>query len=378
MKTQLAWTNLLHQKTRSAVAVAGVTFAVVLVLMQLGFLAAVRQTATRIYGRLAFDLLLVAPDYVHLSKAGTIPRARLTSAASLPEVEGASALDVGFNLWRGSGEENRQRRGILVMALAPSERVIDLPELQEQQPLLEKPGTVLSDRMSRAEFGPMEQGVSAEVGRQKVRVGGQFTLGTGFSADGAIVTSDDTFRRLFPNRKSSDVSLGLIRLKPGVDADEAATKLSKILPRDVRIYTRAEIEARERRHWMVKTSVGIIFGFGVLVALFVGTAIVYQVLSSDIASHLGEYATLKAMGYTRRYLSWLVLQQALILGVAGFVPGMILAVALYQLTRYVTHVPVEMTLERAIGVLVLSVTMCGLSGLASSAKVQSADPADLF
>jgi putative ABC transport system permease protein len=326
---------------------------------------------------MAFDLLLVAPDYVHLSKAGTIPRARLTQAASLPEVEGTSSLDVGFNLWRGD-DENHQRRGILVMALDPTERVIDLPELQAQQTLLEKPGTVLSDRLSRAEFGPMGKGVSAEVGRTKVRVGGQFTLGTGFSADGAIVTSDETFRRLFPNRKPGVVSLGLIRLKPGTDPDAVAEKLGKILPRDVHVYTRAEIEAHERHHWMIKTSVGIIFGFGVLVALFVGTAIVYQVLSSDIASHLGEYATLKAMGYTRRYLSWLVLEQALILGVAGFVPGLILAVALYQLTRYVTHVPVEMTLERGIGVLVLSVTMCGLSGLASSAKVQSADPADLF
>ena len=330
MKTPLAWSNLLHQKTRSAVAVAGVTFAVVLVLMQLGFLAAVRQTATRIYGRMAFDLLLVAPDYVHLSKAGTIPRARLAQAESLPEVEGAEGLDVGFNLWRSSGDSH-QRRGILVMALDPTSHVIDLPELEAQQRLLEKPGTVLSDRMSRAEFGPMQEGVSAEVGRKNIRVGGQFTLGTGFSADGAIVTSDETFHRLFPNRRPSDISLGLIRLKPGVDPDAAAEKLRKILPHDVRVYTRAEIEAHERRHWMTKTSVGIIFGFGVLVALLVGTAIVYQVLSSDIASHLGEYATLKAMGYTRRYLSWLVLKQALILGVAGFVPGMILAVALYQI-----------------------------------------------
>jgi len=377
MKTPLAWSNLLHQKTRTAVAIAGVAFAVVLVLMQLGFLAAVRQTATRIYGRMNFDLLLVAPDYVHLSKAGTIPRARLTQASSLPEVAGAEGFDVGFNLWRSSGESH-QRRGILVMALDPAANVIDLPELKSQQTRLAKPGTVLSDRMSRAEFGPMNEGVSAEVGRKNVQVAGQFTLGTGFSADGAIITSDETFRRLFPNRKASEVSLGLIRLKAGVDPDAAAEKLEKILPRDVRVYTRAEIEAHERHHWMTKTSVGIIFGFGVLVALFVGTAIVYQVLSSDIASHLGEYATLKAMGYTRRYLSWLVLEQALILGVAGFVPGLILAVTLYQITRYVANVPVEMTFDRAIGVLALSVTMCALSGLASSAKVQSADPADLF
>ena len=129
---------------------------------------------------------------------------------------------------------------------------------------------------------------------------------------------------------------------------------------------------------MTKTSVGIIFGFGVLVAMLVGTAIVYQVLSSDISSRLAEFATLKAMGYSRRYLSWLVLEQALILAIAGFLPGLLLAEMLYQLTERMTHIPIEMTLARACSVLLLSVIMCALSGLASLAKVHSADPADLF
>jgi putative ABC transport system permease protein len=129
---------------------------------------------------------------------------------------------------------------------------------------------------------------------------------------------------------------------------------------------------------MTKTSVGIIFGFGVFVALLVGTAIVYQVLSSDISSRIAEYATLKAIGYPRKFLSRLVLQQALILAVAGFVPGLILAELLYRLTEHMTHISIEMTLARAAAVLLLSVAMCAISGMASLAKVHSADPADLF
>ena len=131
MKTQLAWLNLLHQKTRSAVAVAGVSFAVVLVLLQLGFLASVRQTATRIYDHLDFDLLLTSPEYLHLAKAGTIERVRLAQAASLPEVAGASALDVGFQLWRNVA--TGQRRGIMLMALDPHDHVFALAEVLDQQ-----------------------------------------------------------------------------------------------------------------------------------------------------------------------------------------------------------------------------------------------------
>ncbi|HEY4309222.1 MAG TPA: FtsX-like permease family protein, partial [Pirellulales bacterium] len=89
-------------------------------------------------------------------------------------------------------------------------------------------------------------------------------------------------------------------------------------------------------------------------------------------------ATLKAIGYPRKFLSRLVLQQALILAVAGFVPGLILAELLYRLTEHMTHISIEMTLARASAVLLLSVAMCAISGMASLAKVHSADPADLF
>jgi putative ABC transport system permease protein len=376
MKTPVAWLNLLHQRTRSSVAVAGVAFAVLLVLLQLGFLASVRQTATRIYDHLDFDLLLVSPEYLHLLKAGTIDRVRLAQAASLPGVAGTSALEVGLQLWRNI--ETGQRRGILVMGFDPRDRVVALAEVQDQQYRLSKADAVLVDRLSRWEFGPKEQGVSTEVGRQAVRVAGEFSLGTGFSADGALVTSASTFHRLLPLRSPRETSLGLVRLAVGEDPDRAAARLREILPQDVRVMTRAEMAAHERTHWVTKTSVGIIFGFGVFVALLVGTAIVYQVLSSDIASRLAEFATLKAMGYPRGYLSRLVLEQALILAVAGFLPGLVLAELLYQVTERMTHIPIEMTLERASAVLLLSITMCAASGLASLAKVQGADPADLF
>ncbi len=376
MKTPLAWLNLLHQKTRTAVAVAGVAFAVVLILLQLGFLASVRQTATRVYDHLDFDVLLLSPEYLHLSKAGTIPRARLAQAASLPGVAGTSALDVGFQLWRNV--DTGQRRGILLMALDPQQRPIAIPEITDQQSRLEKSDTVLVDQLSRSEFGPIKTGVTTEVGGRTVNVAGEFTLGTGFSADGALITSETTFHHLLPFRKPSEISLGLVRLAPDANPEAVAESLREILPRDVQVMTREEIGAHERRHWVTKTSVGIIFGFGVFVALLVGTAIVYQVLSSDIASRLAEFATLKAMGYTRYYLSRLVLEQALTLAVAGFVPGLLIADLLYRITARVTHISIELTLARCAGVLLLSLVMCAVSGLASLAKVHSVDPAELF
>ena len=99
---------------------------------------------------------------------------------------------------------------------------------------------------------------------------------------------------------------------------------------DVEVLTRAEAIRYELKRWIRETSIGIIFQLGVAVSLLVGTVIVYQVLSSDVAAHVRQYATLKAMGYSNRFLSGVVLGQAMGLAFLGFLPGLAISAALYQ------------------------------------------------
>jgi putative ABC transport system permease protein len=110
----------------------------------------------------------------------------------------------------------------------------------------------------------------------------------------------------------------------------------------------------------------------------VGIVIVYQILYTDVSDHLPEYATLKAMGYRSRYLISVVLQEALILSVLGFLPGFFLCIGLYKLTRDATALPIDMTVDRGITVFILTVVMCVVSGAIAMRKVQAADPADIF
>lgn len=376
MKIPLAWLNLLHNKARAAVAVAGVAFAVILVLMQLGFYGSVRSTATRVFDALRFDLVLVSPDYVHLAKSGTLPRQRLAAARAIEEVVDTCPLYLEFSLWLNRNE--MLRRGILVMAVDPADEVFTLPEIHDQRWRLAETNAVLFDLVSRPEFGPREIGLETEMLSTPVHIAGHFTLGTGFSADGDVLVGDRAFIRLFPLRTLDRVNVGLITLRAGSDPDAAAARLRDILPDDVRVLTRAELASQEREHWVTKTSVGVIFGLGVIVAVIVGVAIVYQVLSSDIANRLPEYATLKAMGYGPRYLSRVVLEQALIMAVAGFVPGVLIAKGLYTVTAQKAHIPMHLSLTTALSVLLLSAGMCVVSGWMSLRKVHSADPADLF
>jgi putative ABC transport system permease protein len=97
-----------------------------------------------------------------------------------------------------------------------------------------------------------------------------------------------------------------------------------------------------------------------------------------VADHLPEFATLKAMGYSDRYLAGIVLKQALLLAVVGFIPGVVLSGLLYLILGQLTGLPLLLSPPRAGIVLLLTVLMCSASGVLTVRKLRSADPADLF
>jgi putative ABC transport system permease protein len=208
---------------------------------------------------------------------------------------------------------------------------------------------------------------------------GQFTLGSGFSADGAMMVSDANFARLFGIQRLERPSLGLVRLAGGADPDRVAAALRQIIPaEEVQVLTRAEMVRRETRYWLLGKSIGIIFLLGVVVACLVGVVVVFQVLSSDISERLAEYATLKAIGMTGRGVSGVVVQQALLLAATAYLPALLAATVLYEVTARVVLLPLSMDAGIAVTVFVLANVICVLSALISLRKLHQADPADLF
>ena len=390
MKTPLVLLNLLHQPVRSLVAILGVSFAVLLIFMQQGFYASAELAANTLYHALDFDLILISSDYINSTRPRSFPKPRIYQALEHRDVASVSPLYIDWQTWR-IRDSSRQRRAILVLAFRLDEPVFRPEEVfrteSSEQCLsrLHVPDTVLMDTSTRGYFGPRGVGLETELNQTRIAVVGHFTIGTGYGADGMVLTSERTYERLSGPAALKQPALGLIRLKPEASgrADAVKAELSQTLyarsPREeIRIFTRAEIEARERDYWMHKTSVGIIFQLGVFVALIVGVIFVYQVIATDISDHFAEYATLKAIGYSQRYLSGVVLRQALVLAILGYIPAFLVSMGLYSLGRREAELLLWMTWERAVGVLLLAVAMCALSGLLALRKVKSADPADLF
>jgi len=380
MRTPLALLNLVHEKTRLGVAIAGVAFAVILVFMNLGFLGALSQTAAAFYAQFNADLFLISPQALEITSATPFPIERIYQVAGVEGVEDVMPLYVNYIQWRNP--ETRENRAIFAFGINPDDPAFLLPELQtrEGRDILRQPNTVFFDRLSRPEYGSQETGTRTEADRRDVVIGGQYSLGGGFAADGTIIMSDQNFRRYFNPFPLTQISVGLIRLEAGVDPETARLAAIELLPADVDVFTKEGIIQRDRDYWINTTSTGFIFGMGVAVALVVGVVIVYQILYTDISSHMKQYATLKAMGYRSGFLFNTVLQESVILAVLGFIPGFILSMLLYQLTVAATSgtLPVVMTPTRFVFVLILTLIMCAISGLISVNKVIQADPAEVF
>lgn len=378
MKTPLAWLNLWHEKIRLAVAIAGIAFADILVFTNLGFLGSVAETASMTYEKLNADIYLTSPQSVDLSNSQPFPRERIYQVAGVDGVERVMPLYIGYLLWRNP--ETSLSRGILVYGINSHDPVFLLPELQSpaNRQALTQWDTTLIDRQSRPEFGSIAIGTQTEAGRRQITVGGQFSLGGTFAADGNLIMSDQNYRRYFDPAPLDQIHLGLIQLHPGADVEQTATAIRQLVPPDVSVLTKQQIIDRDRTFWIATTSTGFIFSLGVAVSCIVGAVIVYQILYTDIAKHLKQYATLKAMGYRSYYLFNIVIQEAIILAILGYIPGLGISLGLYAITTSAANIPMMMELERMISVLILTIAMCTLSGFVSVQKAITADPADVF
>jgi putative ABC transport system permease protein len=378
-RVPIAWLNLVHEKSRLVTALAGVAFAVLLVFMNLGFLGALGDSASMFYNYMNADIYLVSPQTLEISSTKAFPRERLYQAAGLAGIERVMPLYLGYLQWRNP--ESRESRAIFMFAFNPDDPVMKLPALQTpaNRAAFRQMDTVLFDLRSRPEYGPKAVGTVTEVSRREITIGGQYELGGGFAADATMMTNDQNFVR-FLKIPLSLVNMGLVKLDPGADADQVAKQLRQILPPDVVVRTKAEAIENDRDYWIETTSTGFIFGMGVVVSCIVGVVIVYQILYTDISNHMKQYATLKAMGYRSGYLFNVVIQEAIILSVLGYIPGFAISLGLYEFASKATGggLPVAMDVQRAISVLVLTIVMCTISALVSVRKVVTAEPVELF
>ncbi len=384
-KIPLAWAQLTREKMRLVIALAGIGFADLLMFMQFGFRDALFESSISFHSKLKGEIFILNSQSTALIAMKSFPQRRLYQALSFNGVTAISPIYLGFGLWKNPDPNQRNTRQLMVIGFDPTHPILDIPEIQNNLHKIQISDVVLFDQASRPEFGPVveyfKQGkpVETEVDNRRVRVEGLFTLGASFGADGNLVTSDLNFLRIFGTRRTRGlIDIGVVKLEPGTDVKAVIDKMTATFPKDVIILSKEEFADFEKKYWQESTSIGFIFTLGAAMGFIVGIVIVYQILYTDVTDHLPEYATLKAMGYKDIYFLGVVFQEAMILAILGYLPGLGVSVVLYSLGRSATSLPMYMTLTKVITVFVMTVIMCSVSGAIAVRKLQAADPADIF
>ncbi len=364
-------------------ALAAVAFASSLMLTQWGFRDALFSSSVAIQKLFQADVVMISRRSVStLTWMSTFPDAYLDALHADSRVADSTAVRLAYMRWTLDGQHTA--RLSTAIGVEPSRTAFFSPPLARAAPLLQLPGRLLFDRLSRPEYGDVEaqlrsgDAVVTYLEDQRVRVAGVIDIGASFGADATTIMSRESFETILPGLNNGEVEIGLIRLVPGSAASAFIASQGQRLAADVRLLTPAEFVRFEQDFWDRSKPIGFIFLFGVLMGMVIGSSIIFLVLNTIILLHVDDFATLMALGYSRWRLQLVIFNQAIMLSLLGYPLGLGIAEGIYALTRLTTNLPMQMTPTRALVVFALSVGLCALSGILSLQRLNETSPADAF
>lgn len=365
---------LTHRKGRFALSMLGIAFSVVIMFMEIGFFNGINDSQARFATLLDADLVLMHKGRYSLLESDRLNRIRMQQALAVEGVASATALYEGEQLF--INPETGMAQAINVVAF-PAETVpLKLPGLARYSGELRLKGNILFDRKSRRLYGDIRPGTAVTLGGAPATVVGLVDMGPTIRADGTVLMGEQTWTE---TKAGADLlTMALLKLKPGAGLEAVRAAIRARLTDEVLVMTPDEIREREVNFTARATPAGGVFAIGLTVGFIIGLIICYQILFNEISDNMPQYATVKAVGFSKSYLVSLVMQQALLLAVFGYLPGLLGGLVLYHFIESSTSILMFITVPRGVLIFVLTVVMCAVSGLLAVRKVLRADPAEVF
>jgi putative ABC transport system permease protein len=373
----LAWRNLVANKQRLLRSAAGISFAVLLMLMQLGFEQAFFDSTLEVIRGLDGDILIQSVHKYQFATEDSFPTADLDTARKVTGVASARPLYADWFDFFWKNPTDGKAYLVRAFGFNPDEPVFLFPNVNANREKLKEANTVLLDRRARRFLGMDTAATETEINGVKVKIVGSFSLGPDFVSDGTVIMSDHTFTSLL-HGASPGVDVGVIKVHPGENPMVVQRALKTALPATIAVFTKPELIEFERKFQAAVSSAGPIFAMGTIVGFIVGMLISYQVTYTDLADQLPQYATLKAIGYRTGYLLRVVLEQAAFNALAGWIPALLLSILLYRIIGRAALLPLHMTAKIMFVSLGLTLGMCLISAAIAVGRVIRADPAEVF
>jgi putative ABC transport system permease protein len=377
----LAWRNVVHDRGRLMRAATGIAFAVMLMMMQLGFRNAFLDCALDIVRSIDGDIVVTSATKFRFGNKEPFSRRQLYAATAVEGVDTARPIYLDSSLCRNP--QTGRNYDIQILAFDPDRPVFAIAEIAANLQALRQPDTMLWDSRARRFEGDAQDGTVSEVARRSIRVVGTFPRGPDFTTDATVVMSDRNFMKFTSDHRLGadelpDIEFGVVKVRPGFDADAVKANLQRALSATVTVRTKPELVALEEQFQNGVSPVGPIFHLGTAIGFVVGMMICFQILQTDIGDLLPQYATLKAMGYQNGYLVRAVLEQGVLYAFIGFVPAWAVSAVAYMVISEIALLPMRLTMSILATCATLTVVMCLVSALIASRPLLRVDPAEVF
>ena len=369
----IAFRNLFNDRLRFIATVIGIVFSIVLVTVQMGLYLGFGRTVTTMIDHASADLWMMPRGTKCFEDPSLLNVRERYRALSITGVAEAIPVVIGFADWRIPGGTTTP---VFVIGSELRSGGLQPWNLVEGRiEALSTPNAVAVDRFYFDRLGVSGIGATAEIRQQLVRVAA-VTNGIRSFTTTPFVFMDVNRARAHTGVPSGKATYLLVRLSPDADLEHVRSQLMSNIT-DVEVLTPAEFRERSRRFWLFGTGAGAALFAGALLGVIVGTVIVAQTLYSSTKEHLNEFATLRAIGSSRRYIYKVIVCQALLSAVIGFSIAALIGAAIVKLTA-ATALPIVITPGLTVGLFLLTVVMCVGSAIAAIVQVTRIDPVIVF
>jgi putative ABC transport system permease protein len=370
----LAFRNLFHDRIRLAVTLVGILFSIVLVAIQLGMYIGASRIITAMIDHSKAELWITTYGAKSFEEGGLLmtPLDRHQALAT-PGVKAVIPLVVAFAEWRKPG--GGSTRVVVVGTDAEDGALEPWSLVQGDWQDIKSPSAVSADDTYFRELGISGVGDSAQIATGRVRVRALTHRIRSFQQSPYVFTTLSRARSLL-GVDGDKSTFFLVQLEPDANVEAVRQDLRSRLE-VAEVLTKAEFRARSLTQWLFRTGAGLALIGGALLGTLVGTVIVAQTLYSSTKDHLNEFATLRALGSSAGYIYKVILAQAGMSAVIGYILGMAISLAVLYVSRN-SPLPLIMTPGLAGTLFGLTVFMCAISAISAIAKVIKIDPVMVF
>jgi putative ABC transport system permease protein len=369
----LAQRNLFHDKVRLTVTLTGIVFSVVLIVVQLGLFFGFTTATSNLIDHSGADLWITSKNVPYVEQGVAFSERKLNQVRAVPGVADAQKMIAHWTQWKrhDGGEDSVQIVGINVDDNL--ERPWNLVQGRVED--LKSPDAIILDDLYKQKLGVTRVGEVFEIGGHRARVVG-FTHGIrSFTTSPYVFTSFKNAQDYTALREDQTLFI-LVKVAPGADLQQVRRALLDHV-KDVEVFTTAQFSHMTTFYWMFTTGAGVAVLIAAVLGLVVGFVVVAQTIYATTMDHIREYGTLKAMGAPNSYVYKVIMKQAAISAVIGYVLGMAVSVFVVRGSQ-AGGAAILMPPSMAIGMFFVTLLMCVGAALVSINKVTRIDPAMVF